>query len=142
MLTKVSNVRTLARLARILEHSCVDLSMPQYRLLALVNDGGERASAIAGRLALSKPTITAAVDGLVDRGLVARGEVEGDRRAVNITITAAGRKALAAAEAAMDERLQAVLNHCEDRQAVEQALGELGAALDAALRERLEGVRR
>ena len=133
----MSNVRTLARLARILEHSCGDLSMPQYRLLALVNEGGERASAIAGRLALSKPTITAAVDGLVERGLVTRGEVEGDRRAVRITITAAGRRALAAAEDAMADRLAGVLAHCEDRRAVEHALGDLGRALDAAFEERM-----
>jgi DNA-binding MarR family transcriptional regulator len=139
----VSTVRTLARLARILEHSSIDLSMPQYRLLAMVAEGDERASALAGRLTLSKPTITAAVDGLVERGLVTRGDVAGDRRAVRITITAAGRRALQAAERSMQERLNGVLTHCADRAAVEQALDQLGDALDAALAERLrEGATR
>src|SRR3954469_15521071 len=102
--------------------------MPQYRLLALVDEGGERSSALAGRLALTKPTITAAVDGLVERGLVSRGDVAGGRRAVRIPITAAGRKALAAAEQAMEERLEGVLMHCDDRRSVEQALEQLGHA--------------
>ena len=126
----MSTVRTLARLARILEHSSIDLSMPQYRLLAMVAEGDERASALAGRLTLSKPTITAAVDGLVERGLVTRGDVAGDRRAVRITITAAGRRALQGAERSMQERLDGILNHCADRAAVERAIDQLGDALD------------
>ena len=138
ILTSVSNVRTLARLARILERSSCDLSMPQYRLLAMVAEGDERASALAGRLTLSKPTITAAVDGLVERGLVTRGEVAGDRRAVRITITAAGRRALKAAELAMQDRLDGILDSCADRRGVEQALEQLGQALDGMLAERLQ----
>src|SRR5947199_8007139 len=118
----MNTVRTIARLSRILERACTDLSLPQYRLLAMVADADERASALAGRLTLSKPTITAAVDGLVERGLVTRGDVAGDRRAVRITITAAGRRALQAAERSMQERLDGILTHCADRAAVERAL--------------------
>src|SRR5437763_3542859 len=111
--------------------------MPQYRLLAMVAEGDERASALAGRLTLSKPTITAAVDGLVERGLVERGDVEGDRRAVRIEITQAGRAALHTAEVAMGERLEGILAHCHDRAAVDRALAQLAAALDAAFAERM-----
>src|SRR3954470_23758827 len=92
----VNSVRTLARLSRMLENACSDLTLPQYRLLAMVAEGDERASALAGRLTLAKPTITAAVDGLVERRLVKREVVAGDRRAVKISITAAGKRALAA----------------------------------------------
>src|SRR3954454_16318757 len=118
----MSSVRTIARLARILEHSAAELTLPQFRLLAMVARGDERATALAGRLTLSKPTITAAVDGLVERGLVARAVVAGDRRAVNIQITDAGRAALVAAEARMAERLQPVIEQCDDPAAVTSAL--------------------
>src|SRR3954454_5849885 len=133
----MNTVRTIARLSRILERACTDLSLPQYRLLAMGADADERASALAGRLALSKPTITAAVDGLVERGLVSRAVVEGDRRAVVIRITPAGKKALAAAERTMNERLQSVLDRCDDPKAVGTAIDQLRRALDEAMEERM-----
>src|SRR5437764_3992869 len=132
----MSTVRTIARLSRILERACADMSLPQYRLLAMVAEGDERATALAGRLALSKPTITAAVDGLVERGLVTREIVATDRRAVVIRITAAGKKALAAAERAMDERLRSVIDRCGDPAAVTHAIEQLRRALDEAMEER------
>ena len=132
----MSAVRTLARLSRLLEHSDTGLSLPQFRLLAMVDEGGERATALAERLRLSKPTITAAVDGLVERGLVARAVVEGDRRAVNVQITPAGREALAQAEDRMAERLQPVFDHCENPDAVAASIDQLERALDAVAAER------
>ena len=56
-------VRTLARLSRLLERGAGELSLPQFRVLAMVEDGGDRASWLADRLALAKPTITALVEG-------------------------------------------------------------------------------
>ena len=121
----------------MLENACSDLTLPQYRLLAMVAEGDERASALAGRLALAKPTITAVVDGLVERKLVRRDVVAGDRRAVKISITAAGKRALAATENAMNERLESLLDRCDDRAAVVAALAQLREALDTAASERL-----
>ena len=138
----MSTVRTIARLSRILERACTDLSLPQYRLLAMVAEGDERATALAGRLALSKPTITAAVDGLVERGLVTREVVAGDRRAVVIRITAEGKKALHAAERTMDERLQSVIERCDDPAAVTRAIEQLRLALDEAMEERMAAATR
>ena len=126
----MSSVRTIARLARLLEQAATELTLPQFRLLALVALSDERATALAGRLNLSKPTITAAVDGLVERGLVARAVVPGDRRAVNVQITDAGRAALAAAEERMAERLQPLIERCEDPAAVTAALEQLERVLD------------
>src|SRR5207244_3727706 len=50
-------IRTLSRLARVLERGCADgdLSLPQYRLLAMVASGGQRSTALAERLAVAKP---------------------------------------------------------------------------------------
>src|SRR5207249_8612564 len=59
---------------------------------------------LAGRLSLAKPTVSAAVDGLVERGLLVREAVAGDRRAVRLGVTPAGRKQLARTERAMAER--------------------------------------
>jgi len=101
-------VRTVARLARKLE--CVtDLSLSQYRVLAAVDDGGERATQLAQALALAKPTVTAVVDGLVERRFLSREPVPGDRRSENNFKTVSGRAALATAEQAMAAVLEDAL---------------------------------
>ena len=135
------HVRTFARLARLLERGAGDLSLSQFRVLALVEEGGERASQLADRLALAKPTITAAVDGLVERGYLTRSADCTDRRATKITLTAAGRKALYDAEHAMHARLHDVLAHADDPNAVERALEDLARAVDRARTERWAGRR-
>ncbi len=101
-------VRVVARLARRLE-CATDLSLSQFRVLAAVDDGGERATHLAHALALAKPTVTAAVDGLVERGLLVREPVPGDRRSLRIALTDAGRAALGEAEEAMAAALEAAL---------------------------------
>ncbi len=126
-----SAVHTVARLARQLECSCDQLTLAQYRVLAMVNRGDEQASRLAGRLAVAPPTLTAVVDGLVERGLLRRCEVSGDRRATRICITAAGRAALETAERTMSERLETVLRRVGDREAALVTLAELGHALDS-----------
>ena len=134
-------VRTLTRLARLLERGAGSLSLPQFRVLALVEDGGERASQLADLLAVAKPTITAVVDGLVDRDYLKRTADCDDRRATKITLTPAGRKALYDAEHAMHTRLYDVLAHADDPAAIERALDDLAAAVDRARAERLAGRR-
>ena len=137
-------IRTLSRLARVLERGCADgdLSLPQYRLLAMVASGGQRSTALAERLAVAKPTVTAMVDSLVERGLLCRSDVAGDRRAVRITITVPGRRALRQAEAAIGLRLDGLLDRVTDRASVLAAVDDLGAALDARSEERLSGAGR
>ncbi|HSS08674.1 MAG TPA: MarR family transcriptional regulator [Acidimicrobiales bacterium] len=130
-------LRTLVRISRTLEHACTELTLPQYRLLAMVAKGDRQASQLAGRLALSKPTITAVVDGLVERGLLARSEVAADRRAIQLTLTRAGRDALNTTEAAMAERLQRLLDRCDDPGLAMAGLAQLGRALDLVVAERL-----
>ena len=84
------DILTLVWVVRELERACSDLTLPQYRLLALIVRGEERASSLAGQLALARPTVSAAVETLVANGMVARTSVDGDRRAVHLTITPAG----------------------------------------------------
>jgi DNA-binding MarR family transcriptional regulator len=134
---RTETVRTIARLARVLERSCGELTLPQYRLLAMIHEGSERATALAGKLALAKPSVSAMVDALVERELVTRARVDGDRRAVRLQLTAAGEAALRRAEATMAENLQPLLDRCEDATVVDTALAQLGGALDAAFADRV-----
>jgi DNA-binding MarR family transcriptional regulator len=129
------DVLTLARLARLLERACGDsegpsLTLAQYRLLAMIGDGATKASQLAGKLALAKPTVSATVDTLVERGWVERTTAVDDRRVVQLSITSDGRKVLERADTAMRSRLDDVLAHVADVDAVRRALGALGDGLD------------
>ena len=136
---------TLARLARLLERACGELRPPltlaQYRLLAMIGSGADRASHLAGQLALAKPTVSATVDTLVERGLVERASSRDDRRVTTLTVTAGGQEALAAAEAAMRARLDDVLARLDDVAAVSRALSALRSGLDER-RSELRAARR
>jgi DNA-binding MarR family transcriptional regulator len=130
------DVLTLARLARVLERSCTDLTLAQYRLLAMIAGGADRASHLAGELALTKPTVSATIDTLVDRGLVEREAVDGDRRATRLSVTVPGRAALAVAETSMRDRLEDVLARCDDAAEVRRSITQLRVALDQRREER------
>lgn len=103
----VDAVRTAARLARQVEVALqsVDVTLPQYRLLTLLTEGDQVANHIADLLFVSPPSVTALVDGLVERGLVQRHPDPVDRRRVSHAITDAGLAALADGDVAIAERL-------------------------------------
>jgi DNA-binding MarR family transcriptional regulator len=123
-------------MTRVLEHACEDVSLAQYRVLAAVADGDERATRLAERLALGKPAISASVEALCRRGLLARADVAGDQRAVALRLTPAGEQVLARTEAVMLTSLDAVLAHTPERQSVVPALVHLGSGLDRLVAER------
>ncbi len=133
--------RALALSARALERAAgeCDLTLAQYRVLALVAAGDERSSLLAERLAVAKPTITAVVDGLVERGCIERASVQGDRRSIRITLTKPGQQALRAAEREMAATLERILGHASDRVALLSALGDLDDALASRMHARLRG---
>ena len=130
----------VARLARMLERACGGLDPPltlaQYRLLAMIGSGADRASHLAGQLALAKPTVSATVDTLVERGLVERSTARDDRRVTTLTVTERGHDVLTAAEAAMRASLDDVLARVDDPGKVTSALAALGSGLDERREER------
>ncbi len=130
-------VRALALAARKLERATGDLTLAQYRVLALVAGGDERSSLVAERLAVARPTITAVVDGLVERGFLTREAVAGDRRSQRLVVSDAGRAALAAAEEAMAVAVADVLGDARDADAIVAALLDLDDALSAYYTRRL-----
>lgn len=99
--------RVVARLARALEVAlgCVDLTLSQYRVLGILDAGGEAASVLADKLGVTRPSITGVVDGLVLRGLVERHPEGSDRRRIGVLLTPEGRQLLANADAEVERRL-------------------------------------
>lgn len=124
-------MRVLARLSRVLESADAGLTVPQYRMLSALSEGGQRSARLAERLAVRKPTVTALADGLIAAGYVTRESERGDRRIVRLALTEAGQAALARADAAYVARLQPLLADVPDREVFLDSLLAVGAALDA-----------
>lgn len=105
----------IARLARQVELAAVtvDLTLSQYRVLALLAEGPEAASALAEKLAVSRPSVTGVIDGLASRQLVTRQHDEGDRRRIGLDLSE-GRRLLAAADAEIDRRLRDIADYRQD----------------------------
>jgi long-chain acyl-CoA synthetase len=135
------HARAAARLGKVMEKAVgeVDLTLPQYRMLAHLASGTEAASVLAGNLAVSRPSLTALADGLVARGLVERRPAPGDRRRVDHVLTDEGRAALAAGDEAAERRLADLLAHLPRgaRRKAAEGLGLWLEALDAARADRL-----
>jgi len=129
---------TLAVLARVLERTLDDMTLPQFRVLSLIASSPERAGRIATRADVSRPSLTGLLDGLVQRGWVQRVHVAGDRRGVSLEITDAGRAALDQARLATTSRVASLLDRLDDRERelALDGMAALGRALDADLADR------
>jgi DNA-binding MarR family transcriptional regulator len=69
-----------------------DLSIIQVRLLGVLRDRSVGMNELASHLGLDKSSVTGLVDRAEGRGLVRRRTSSTDRRAVEVSITPAGRK--------------------------------------------------
>jgi long-chain acyl-CoA synthetase len=126
--------RVVARLARQVELAAttVDLTLSQYRVLGILGDGREASSVLADKLAVSRPSVTGVIDGLVARGLVRREPDASDRRRIDVGLTDEGRHLLELADLEVERRLAEIAAHgaagTDDAFA---ALGPWRTALDA-----------
>lgn len=125
----VDAVRAVMRLHHALERVDTGLTLPQYRVLALVEAGGERSARLAERLAVAKPTLTAAADVLVSAGYLEREAEPGDRRVVRLSLTPAGRAALRRADIAYTEWMAPLLDEAHHPEVVLSGLIEVEAVL-------------
>jgi long-chain acyl-CoA synthetase len=138
----------MARLARVVDVTLgeVDLSLSQFRLLVLLSSEAAVASKLAEYLAVSPPSVTAVVDGLVARGLVERRVDTTDRRRVEHTLTVGGRHLLQVAEDAVQGRLARSLACLDRADAVRAAEGlrlwERALDADRSMRKSAGGGRR
>lgn len=128
--------RVAARLAKQVERALgeVSLSLAQYRVLANLSEGPSAASELAERLIVSRPSVTAIADGLVERGLVSRRAKPEDRRAVIHVLTDRGFEVLASADEAIERRLHALAGSLSEagRRRAFAGLHAWHKALDAA----------
>ena len=131
-------VLALARASRVVERASTDLSFADYRVLSSIDSGEGRASRLADRLALGKPTVSATVDSLSKRGLIVRSKVEGDNRAIALTLSEDGRDLYDRMQARMSRQLELLAERTGQPERVIEALALLNDAVDAAMRERHE----
>ncbi len=135
-----SAVRAVARLGRVFEKRLGDegMTLPQFRVLSFLSEGEWAASKVADWLAVSRPSLTSLVDGLVEQGWVERKESPTDRRSVLHHLTASGRTQLAGATDALAGTLDALLDHLDDDERA-RAVDGLGL-VHTAMRRHLEAV--
>jgi len=117
-----------------------DLSMAQYRTLLYLLGGSRRAGELAAANAVTKPTVSAMINGLRQQGWVTDVvDDAGDGRVTRVELTAAGRARLAAFEAELAARMEALLPGV-DRAEVRRFFGVLQQAHRTTRDERLGGV--
>lgn len=128
----------LTRLARALARTmanqeCGALTLPQYRLLKRLTTRSYLVGELASELEVTPATASVAIDGLVRRDLVERLTRSGDRRAVSIQPTPAGRAVLDAARIRQQGTLDGILALLDEseRQNLMIGLVALDRALDA-----------
>jgi long-chain acyl-CoA synthetase len=135
----------VARLGRHVEValSRVDLSAAQYRALIQLDEGAEAPTSLATQLAVTKPSITGVVEGLLQRGLVDRTASIEDRRRISVNLTDEGRRVLALADQAVGARLGELLAEIDDPQAALTGLERWRVAMNAhRARRRADQARR
>ena len=131
--------RSIAILARQFDQVCLEagLSLPQYRLLLYTRMRPQRASELADRASVKRPTLTALIDGLVQLELVRRKAVEGDRRGIRLELTEAGGLKLEQVEGLLIKRLE-TFTQLGDEPLMLQGLEALGMSIQEEMEKRLE----
>lgn len=129
---------TATRLARQVELALatIDLSTAQYRMLLQLAQGDEASTSLARKLAVSAPSVTAVVDGFVNRGAIERTHSEEDRRRVSLALTPIGRAILDEAEAVVSARLEGIANELDSEASIRAALGALDLWAEALEKSR------
>jgi DNA-binding MarR family transcriptional regulator len=138
----IDAVRALARLTRVVNPAVGDLSTADYRVMASIVSGEGRASRLASRLSLGKPTISATIESLSKRGLVVRSSVAGDSRATALSLSDEGAAVFEKVEARMARQLELLCERTPDGRQVVESLTWLGTVIEAAVTDRLERAER
>jgi len=108
------------------------LTFSQFKLLKLVAlTDAQTIGDVAAFLSVSNAAASKAVDKLVRQGLLVREEAQSDRRAIQLSLTAASRRVLAAYNAAKDRKLASVFREfpAQDLQRTADLLDRLTAGI-------------
>jgi DNA-binding MarR family transcriptional regulator len=124
--------RTLIAVAtKSLGAAAEETTIAQYRaLVVLASRGPQRMVDLAGALGVAPSTAGRMCDRLVRKGMIRRHRARADRRAVLVSLTAAGRQVVDQATARRRELLAGILEHLPagQQRAVADALGIFAAA--------------
>lgn len=124
--------RTLFAVAtKSLGAAAEETTIAQYRaLVVLASQGPQRLVDLAGALEVTPSTAGRMCDRLVRKGLIGRRRARADRRAVLVSLTAAGRQVVDQATARRRELIAEILERLPGGQqhAVADALSAFGAA--------------
>ncbi len=109
------------------------LSSTQFRILKRLSCGPKLGSELAHALMVTPPTVSAAIDSLVRKGLVERCEATEDRRAIPLQITPEGTHCFDVTQQnALTVLVQLVEQISPDeRRALAQGLNALSGALES-----------
>ena len=140
--TALADTRRLRAAIRVLEREltldlrsqtdCCGVTAPQcHVLLELDRQGSLTASALAETMGLDKSTLSRTVNSLGEAGLVDRADDPGDGRALRVTLTAGGRRAVRRIDEACDGGYRELLERlpASRRQAILEAAELLGGAM-------------
>ncbi len=108
---RVAGVRLVVSLYREFEQVARrgDLSLAQYRTLLYLMGGAKRAGELAAANAVTKPTVSAMINSLRERGWVTDTIDPSDGRVTNIALTRAGRNRVERFEAALADRMEELI---------------------------------
>jgi DNA-binding MarR family transcriptional regulator len=135
-----SGVRLVVSLYREFEQVARrgDLSLAQYRTLLYLMGGARRAGELAAANAVTKPTVSAMINGLRQQGWVEEA-VDPDGRVTKIVLTAEGRDRVRRFEAELEARLEELIPGIAQDE-LRRAFDELYAAHAETREQRLANV--
>jgi DNA-binding MarR family transcriptional regulator len=110
-----------------------DISVEQFHVLRHIGKGIDSVSELAAVKHISRPAISQAVNGLVDKGLVARSQEAQDRRYVHLKLTETGQMLLSQIFSATKEWMSGQLSALSEHEMsnIIDALGVLKDAMES-----------
>jgi DNA-binding MarR family transcriptional regulator len=134
--TQLDDADRLVQLSRLVQGAFAriadrhHLTPVQARLLCVLAQGPRGMTDLARCCGVEKAALTGVVDRAERRGLAERAPVPGDRRALRVTLTDAGRQAAAAFHAAVTAELSQLLSPLasQDREQFRTAMAKITQA--------------
>lgn len=133
----VASLRRIVRAIDLQSRRMVDacgLTGPQIVVLREAGRlSGSSVGALARAVSLGQPTVSGILDRLEAQGLVRRKRSRTDRRAVSVTVTAAGARVLRSAPSLLQDQFRARLSQLEDWEQTQMLalLQRLASMMDA-----------
>lgn len=112
------------------------LTFRQYRIMRRVEEGTTTITELGQQATISLPAISESVDGMVRKGLLERHPDAHDRRAANLVLTDAGRRALGEAQERLDVLAESIFEDTtpDRREQLRQDVSRIRDRVTALLR--------